>query len=78
MKIIQKGNAVSKGIGIGKAYLYKQYTPRIVESKIDREQVAQELLNYQKSKFQAETEIQGIQTFLTQKRMKKLKYSKRI
>lgn len=73
MKIIQKGNAVSKGIGIGKAYLYKQYTPRIVESKIDNDLVPQELLNYQKTKFQAETEIQGIQSFLAQKNDEKAK-----
>ncbi|OHE31586.1 MAG: phosphoenolpyruvate--protein phosphotransferase, partial [Tenericutes bacterium GWD2_38_27] len=73
MKIIQKGNAVSKGIGIGKAYLYKQYTPRIVESKIDNDLVAQELLNYQKTKFQAETEIQSIQSFLAQKNDEKAK-----
>ena len=73
MKIIQKGNAVSKGIGIGKAYIYKQYTPRIIESKIDGDQVSQELLNYQKTKLQAETEIQSIQTFLAQKNDEKAK-----
>ncbi len=67
MKTIQKGNLVSKGIGIGRAYIYKQYIPQINEEIIDISLVGQELEKFISTKQQAFLEIEKIQKLLEDK-----------
>jgi len=67
MKVISKGHAVSKGIGIGHAYLYKQYVAVNSEALIKESQIDQELLQYQNTRAQAEKEIESIKMFLEKK-----------
>jgi len=64
MKVIHKGNAVSKGIGIGRAYIYKPYIPHIREEFISDSDIDKELETYEKVKHQAQKEISNIQKFL--------------
>jgi len=73
MKTIQKGNAVSKGIGIGRVYIYKQYIPNINEEIIDVSLIDQELEKYVNVKKQAFLEITQIQKFLEDKNDEKSK-----
>lgn len=73
MSVISKGNAVSKGIGIGFAYLYKQYVAVKTETLILESQVDSEVLKYQKTRAQAEREIEGIRQFLEDKKDEKSK-----
>jgi len=73
MKSIKKGNAVSKGIGIGRAYIYKQYIPNIEEEIVDASLVESELEKYINTKEQARIEITKIQSFLEEKNDEKSK-----
>lgn len=64
MKTLTKGQKVSQGIGIGKAYLYRHYEPRIVENFIDAQKAEDEIVAYQITKKRAMEEIQKIHDML--------------
>ncbi len=67
MNSIQKGNAVSHGIGIGRAYVYKQYVPQIEKEIIDIKLIEQEIEKYAAIRENARVEISKIQQFLQEK-----------
>ena len=46
MKSIQKGKAVSHGIGIGKVYIYKHYVPNIQKKVIEQKDIKKELESF--------------------------------
>ncbi len=73
MSIISKGNAVSKGIGMGHAYVYKQYVATKHETLIPAGKADEEVGAYQTTRQQAEREIEGIRQFLEQKNDEKSK-----
>ncbi len=60
MKTIQQGKSVSEGIGIGKAYIYKQYSPNLHASYIQPSQVSEELASFFDVQSKAEKEIKEI------------------
>jgi phosphoenolpyruvate-protein phosphotransferase (PTS system enzyme I) len=73
MSVISKGNAVSKGIGMGYAYIYKQYVATKHEILISAGKVDEEISAYQTTRQQAEREIEGIRQFLENKKDEKSK-----
>ncbi|MBU1141856.1 MAG: phosphoenolpyruvate--protein phosphotransferase [Firmicutes bacterium] len=73
MKSIQKGHVVSKGIGIGRAFIYKQYTPHIQLEMINPVEIEKELEAYEKTKNQAHLEIAKVKRFLEEKNDEKAK-----
>ncbi|PKK97382.1 MAG: phosphoenolpyruvate--protein phosphotransferase, partial [Tenericutes bacterium HGW-Tenericutes-3] len=64
MKSIQKGHAVSNGIGIGRVCIYKQYVPKINQSLINTIAVDQELIRFTQVYEKARKEIRKIKKFL--------------
>lgn len=67
MKSIQKGKTVSHGIGIGRAYIYKQYVPQIEKEIIESNLIDQEIDKYSKIKENARIEISKIIKLLQEK-----------
>lgn len=67
MRSIQKGSAVSHGIGIGKAYIYQQYIPQIEKEIIDSKLINLEIDQYKKTKEIARGEITQIKQLLLDK-----------
>ncbi len=64
MKILKKGNAVSAGIGLGRAYIYRKYVYNSKEEKIKPVEVSQQLMEYKNTKTKALAEVNKIIAFL--------------
>ena len=57
MKSIQKGKAVSHGIGIGKVYIYKHYVPNIQKKVIEQKDIKKELESFVNTQKKAKAEV---------------------
>lgn len=55
-----KGTAVSKGIVLGKAFIYTPFKPEVAERKIEQWQIKESLKEYEMLKEKAEIELTGI------------------
>lgn len=66
MKVIQQGKSVSEGIGIGKAYIYKQYSPNVQAAYIDPDKASEEIASFERVQKKAEREIKGIIEYFNQ------------
>lgn len=67
MSVISKGNAVSKGIGIGHVYIYRHYVAKKSESLIDAKDIEKEMGSYLATKAKAAIEIEQIRVYLEEK-----------
>ncbi len=67
MKIIQKGNAVSKGIGMGPAYIYQQYICSVEIKLINECDAKQHLVKYENTREKAILEVHKIIDFIRAK-----------
>jgi phosphotransferase system enzyme I (PtsI) len=67
MSTLLKGYAVSKGIGMGYAHIYKQNVVTHQESFIKTGNADNEIVAYQKARAQAEREIEGIRELMENK-----------
>ncbi|HHY83163.1 MAG TPA: phosphoenolpyruvate--protein phosphotransferase [Clostridiales bacterium] len=68
-----KGNPVSKGIALGKVYVYKPYTPEITEKTFEPFRIDEYLQRYKDTKASAEMELQRIHALLSDKDPEKAK-----
>jgi phosphotransferase system enzyme I (PtsI) len=73
MKTLDKGQNVSLGIGIGKAYIYKRYESKVEEAYIEAEDAQKTFDNYLLVKASAMQEIQKIFDFLEAQKDEKAK-----
>lgn len=73
MKPTKKDNIVSKGIGMGYAYHYKQYKDNIKVSLIEKKDIDSELATYEITKNKAIDEVMKIIEFLKRKKDDKAK-----
>lgn len=55
-----KGTAVSKGVVIGKAFIYTPFKPEVIERSIEQSQIEKSLQEYEQLKADAEKELQVI------------------
>ena len=55
-----RGNPVSEGIAVGKAYLYQPYVPEVVKGEIPEDQVVEATARYEKLRETAKEELEAI------------------
>ena len=55
-----RGNPVSEGIAVGKAYLYQPYVPEVVKGEIPEDQAAEATARYEEWKEAAKKELEAI------------------
>jgi phosphotransferase system enzyme I (PtsI) len=55
-----RGNPVSEGIAVGKAYLYQPYVPQVVQGEIPEDQVEEATARYEQLRETAKSELEAI------------------
>lgn len=55
-----RGNPVSEGIAVGKAYLYQPYVPQVVQGEIPEDQVEEATARYEQLRESAKGELEAI------------------
>jgi len=73
MIMIYKGNPVSKGIAIGKVYVYESYSPVVTEKTFDPSRTDEFLQRYEETKKLAESELRKIHDMLSDREPEKAK-----
>lgn len=73
MTMVYKGNPVSKGIAIGKVYVYMPYTPNVSEKTFDPSRTDEFLQRYEDTKRHAEAELRKVHSLLSEREPDKAK-----